>query len=51
MASDDAWIPEQLIEHDGILLPAGIPSPSNDVVKSGMNLSIWHEAAAPWPHH
>jgi hypothetical protein len=40
MASEDAWIPEQPLKHDGILLSAGIPSRSNDVVKSRMNLSI-----------
>src|SRR5712692_6868334 len=56
VASDDAWIPEQLIEHDGILLSAGIPSRSNDVVKSGMDLSIFSGCCAvatslTWPHY
>jgi hypothetical protein len=52
MASDDARIPEQLFEHDEILPSVGIPSHSNsnDVVKSGMNLSICLGFAAPWPH-
>jgi hypothetical protein len=41
MASEDARITEQLVEHDEILLSAGIPSRSNYVVKSRMNLSIY----------
>jgi hypothetical protein len=40
MASEDTLIPEQLVEHVGILLSVGIPSRSNYVVKSRTNLSI-----------
>lgn len=40
MPSQDSWIPEQLVEHDGILLSRGIPLRSNYVAKSGTNLSI-----------
>jgi len=41
MTSQDGWRPEQLVEHDGILLREGIPSRSHYVVKSQLNLSIW----------
>jgi hypothetical protein len=53
VASDDARIPEQLVEHDGILPSAGIPSRStaNDVVNFGIHLSICRGYAALWPHH
>jgi hypothetical protein len=40
MPSHDARIPKPLVEHDGILLPEGIPSRSIYVVNSERKLSI-----------
>jgi hypothetical protein len=48
MTSLDGWRPEQLVEHDGILLRRGIPSRSTYVVKSSMNPSICVLACRVW---
>jgi len=48
MTAQDGWRPEQLVEHDGILLRRGIPSRSTYVVKSSMNPSIFVLACRVW---
>jgi hypothetical protein len=47
MTAQDGWRPEQLVEHDGILL-RGIPPRSTYVVKSSMNPSICVLACGVW---
>jgi hypothetical protein len=50
MASQDGRRSEQLVEHDGTLLRAGIPSRSNYVVKLSMNLPIVVLVCCAWQH-